>query len=108
MEFAEQLSIGDRVMLTETGEQAHQNHHQTEKAAISGVVGQVAGKDVGDAVAGFAGQSSYPNAGHTGVIEEKTRRWWGKNGFDYTVRWADGASSLHLSKHLVKLKPHQA
>ena len=71
MEFAEQLSIGDRVMLTETGEQAHQNHHQTENAAISGVVGQVAGKDLGDAVAGFAGQSSYPNAGQTGVIEER-------------------------------------
>jgi hypothetical protein len=95
-------------MLTETGDQAHQNHHQTEKAAISGVVAQVAGKEIGDAVAGGAGQSSYPNAGQTGVIEEKTRRWWGKHGYDYTGRGGDGARSRHLSKHLVKLKPQEA
>ena len=102
MEFAEQLSIGDKVVLTATGEAAHRNHHETERSAISGVVGKMAGDALGGVAAGVVGQESYPSAGQVGVIEEKTRRWWGKAGFDYMVRWADGSKSRHLSKHLTK------
>jgi hypothetical protein len=135
MQFSPQLSVGDKVRLSGKGAKAHREHHIKEKAAGVAVAAAVAtpvlvGGGIGVAVgggafgvgataqaaaggaAGVAGGAaasalgSFPEGGATGKIIQKRKRWWGKSGHDYEVKWDDefgGGSSWHLSKHLERL-----
>ncbi len=139
MGFSEQLSVGDRVMLTKEGAKAHRNHQQTlavggGAAAVAvalpaalpggitagiGIVSAGTGIGVGAGAQAAAGAAAgaglgkaveglfhYPEASEVGVIVDKQKRWWGKSGFDYLVKWDDSDhKTWHLSKHLRKLLP---
>lgn len=129
MQYSEQLSVGDVVVLTPEGAKAHRAHHTTNAvvggatvAAVAapialgaglgiaaagtavgvstGTVGAAAGASAGAASSAFG---NFPEGGLTGKIVDKQGRWWGQSGHDYEVAWEDGSKSWHLSKHLSKI-----
>jgi hypothetical protein len=129
MAYVEQLSIGDKVMLTSVGAKSHRIHH-TKNAVVGAAVATavaapaVIGAGIGVAVAGTAvGVSTgaagaaiggaagaatsafngFPEGGLTGQIVKKEKRWWGVSGHDYEVHWEDGSTGWHLSKHLMRV-----
>jgi hypothetical protein len=129
MQYSDQLSIGDNVVLTPEGAKAHRSHHTRNSvvggAAVAalaapiaigagigvaaagtaigvstGTVGAAAGASVGAATSAFG---SFPEGGLTGKIVDKKGRWWGTSGHDYEVAWEDGTNSWHLSMHITKI-----
>lgn len=69
-----------------------------------------AGAAAGGAAGGMAGAVStvfggFPEAGFQGTIINKRQRWFGQPGHDYEVKWQDGTTSWHLSKHLQRMIP---
>lgn len=129
VQYSDQLSIGDIVVLTPEGAKAHRSHHTTKAvvggaavAAVAapiaigagigvaaagtavgistGTVGAAAGASVGAASSAFG---SFPEGGLTGKIVDKKGRWWGQSGHDYEVAWEDGTKSWHLSMHIIRI-----
>ncbi len=102
MKQVKALSVGDRVEMTEEGALGHQRHHDDYVDVVAKVpmpLIKTAAETAKEIV------FTFPDPGFKGTIVEMRKRWWGKSGYDYLVRWDErSGQSWHLSKHLLLLE----